>query len=254
MGLRQVLCRLPLRLSARLGARRSGSAAETHEKKVGNLFLAGATIQVVMAPERSDQPLSLVRAREDRTLVDRSVRGDPAAQRELFRRERRRVHATLFRILGSNVFMDDLLQDVFIEVFKSLHTFRGEASLSTWIDRCTAHVALSFLRKKRPKLAPLSVETASNAADPEEQFLLKEAARRLYSELDEMDPTLRLAITLHVIDDRPVAEVARMMDASVVATKTRVWRARRHLEKCAARDPALAAFLSRDGQPSLGES
>jgi RNA polymerase sigma-70 factor (ECF subfamily) len=197
-----------------------------------------------MVEERSESPLSLVRAREDRSLVDRCIGGDPTAQRELFRRQSRRVHATLFRILGANLSMDDLIQDVFIEVFRSLPSFRGDSSLATWIDRCTAHVALSYLRKKRPKLIEMVTETASSAVGPEEALLMKEAARRLYAELDRMDPVLRLALTLHVIDDRPVAEVARMMDASVVATKTRVWRARRHLEKCAQRDPALAAFLS----------
>jgi RNA polymerase sigma-70 factor (ECF subfamily) len=211
-----------------------------------------------MVQERSELPLSIVRAREvrareDRTLVDRCIAADRAAQRELFRRESRRVHATLFRILGSNLSMDDLIQDVFIEVFKSLASFRGESSLSTWIDRCTAHIAISYLRKKRPRLVEMVVETQSNDASPEERMLLKEAARRLYGELDRMDPTLRLAITLHVIDDRPVAEVAQIMEASVVATKTRVWRARRHLEKCAQRDPALAAFLSHVPATSGGD-
>jgi RNA polymerase sigma-70 factor (ECF subfamily) len=201
-------------------------------------------------PDRLDAPpspvLALVRAREDRSLVDRAIAGDPAAQRELFRRERRKVHATLYRILGSNLSMDDLVQDVFIEVFKSLPTFRGEAALSTWIDRCTAHVALSYLRKKRPKLIDIGEEHASSSSSPEEQTLLREAARRLYAELDRMDPTLRLAITLHVIDGRPVAEVAEIMEASLVATKTRVWRARQHLQGCARRDPSLAVFLSND--------
>jgi RNA polymerase sigma-70 factor (ECF subfamily) len=198
-----------------------------------------------MVEERTARALSLVRG-EDRSLVDRCVAGDRAAQRELFRRESRRVHATLYRILGTNVSMDDLVQDVFIEVFKSLASFRGESSLSTWIDRCTAHVAISHLRRKRPKLVGVVAADESPAKEPcpEQSVLLKEAARRLYVELDRMDPTLRLALTLHVIDDRPVAEVAKMMDASVVATKTRVWRARRHLEKCAERDAALAAFLS----------
>src|SRR5580704_14478434 len=139
-----------------------------------------------MVQERSELPLSLVRAREDRTLVERSIAGDRAAQRELFRRERGRVHATLFRILGSNLSMDDLLQDVFIEVFKSLPSFRGESSLSTWIDRCTAHIALSYLRKKRPKLIELGEETASAASSPEQDVLMREAARRLYAELDHM--------------------------------------------------------------------
>jgi RNA polymerase sigma-70 factor (ECF subfamily) len=211
-----------------------------------------------MVPEKPESPLNLVRAREDRSLVDRCIAGDRTAQRELFRRQSRRVHATLYRILGANLAMDDLIQDVFIEVFRSLATFRGESSLGTWIDRCTAHVALSFLRRKRPKLLELVTETndaRSSAASPEESFLLREAGRRLYAELDQMDPVLRLAITLHVIDDRPVAEVARLMDASVVATKTRVWRARRHLEKCARRDPALAAFLSHvPGVSEVGRS
>jgi RNA polymerase sigma-70 factor (ECF subfamily) len=206
-----------------------------------------------MVQERSEHPLSLVRAREDRSLVDRSIAGDPAAQRDLFRRESRRVHATLFRILGSNLSMDDLLQDVFIEVFKSLPSFRGEASLSTWIDRCTAHVAISYLRKKRPKLVEMVTETAASGSSPEEHLLLKEATRRLYAELDHMDPTLRLALALHVIDGRPVAEVAEIMEASVVATKTRVWRARKHLEKCAERDPALAAFVSHVPATSRGD-
>src|ERR1700733_552816 len=150
-----------------------------------------------MVQERSELPLSLVRAREvrareDRSLVERCIGADRAAQRELFRRERGRVHATLFRILGANLSMDDLIQDVFIEVFRSLPSFRGESSLSTWIDRCTAHVALSYLRKKRPKLVEMVTETASGGSSPEESFLLKEAARRLYAELDQMDPVLRL--------------------------------------------------------------
>jgi RNA polymerase sigma-70 factor (ECF subfamily) len=209
-----------------------------------------------MPQEHADPPLSLVRARqrdEDLTLAERSVAGDRAAQRELFRRERRRVHATLFRVLGTNLSMDDLLQDVFLEVFRSLHNFRGEASLGTWIDRCTAHIALSHLRKRRPRLVELAIETASHTSNPEEHALVREATRRLYAELDRMEPTARVAITLHVIDDRPIAEVAQMMSASVVATKTRIWRARRHLEKCARRDPTLACFLSRGAELRHGE-
>src|ERR1700691_2052827 len=131
-----------------------------------------------MVQVRFEAPLRLVRAREDGTLVDRCIGADRAAQRELFRRESRRVHATLFRILGSNLSMDDLVQDVFIEVFKSLPSFRGESSLSTWIDRCAAHTAISHLRKKRPRLVEMVAETQSSDASPEERVLLKEAARR----------------------------------------------------------------------------
>lgn len=58
-----------------------------------------------------------------------------------------------------------------------------------------------------------------------------------------MDAKLRLSFTLHAIDGRPLSEVAELMDASLVATKTRVWRARRELAERARRDPVLAGFL-----------
>ena len=74
---------------------------------------------------------------EDVLLVDRCLTGEPAATRELFRRHRPRVHACLFRVLGTNRDMDDLLQEAFLQVFQSLRNWRAEASLATWIDRVT---------------------------------------------------------------------------------------------------------------------
>ena len=61
---------------------------------------------------------------EDVLLVDRCLTGEPAATRELFRRHRARVHASLFRVLGTNRDMDDLLQEAFIQVFQSLRNWR----------------------------------------------------------------------------------------------------------------------------------
>ena len=78
---------------------------------------------------------------EDVLLVDRCLTGEPAATRELFRRHKNRVHACLFRVLGSNRDMDDLLQEAFLQVFQSLRGWRAEASLATWVDRVSVRVA-----------------------------------------------------------------------------------------------------------------
>ena len=86
---------------------------------------------------------------DDGELVARCVAGQRAAQRELFEGHKRRVHATLFRILGPNHHIDDLIQDVFISVFTALEGFRGEASLATWIDRCAVRAALGHMRRWR---------------------------------------------------------------------------------------------------------
>src|SRR3978361_1404604 len=78
---------------------------------------------------------------EDVLLVDRCLTGEPAATRELFRRHKNRVHASLFRVLGSNQDMDDLLQEAFLQVFQSLRGWRAEASLATWVDRVAVRCA-----------------------------------------------------------------------------------------------------------------
>jgi len=190
--------------------------------------------------------LSTIRAPADLSLAQRCVAGERAAQRELFERERRRVHAALYRILGSNVNMDDLVQEAFLEIFRSLKNFRGEASLGTWVDRCTVRVAYAYLTRKRPRAAQLELVPEIPSDDPsaEARVLAREAARRLYAELDRIEPVHRLAFTLHAIEGRPLEEVARLMEATVVATKARVWRARQALEKRAKRDPVLAQFLA----------
>lgn len=190
-----------------------------------------------------------VRTGGDFALAQRCVAGDRNAQREVFDRESRRVHSALFRILGSNAQMDDLMQEAFLEIFRSLKTFRGESSLGTWIDRCTVRVAYAYLSNKRRRVPQLELVPDVPDGDPsaEERVLAREAARRLYSELDRLEPTHRLAFTLHAIEERPLQEVAYLMEATLVATKSRVWRARQALEKRARRDPLLARFLGDDG-------
>lgn len=188
-------------------------------------------------------------APRDLDLAGRCVSGDRAAQRELFQREKRRVHATLYRVLGSNAEMEDLVQESFIEVFKSLRNFRGEAQLSTWIDRITVRVAYAYLTRRRIKPTRLEAvpEMPDGDADAEQRALLREAARRMYEVLDKLDAKLRIAFSLHVIDGRPMNEVAEIMSASLVATKTRVWRARRAVDKRAKKDPLLAGFVVEEG-------
>lgn len=193
-----------------------------------------------MAPAR--------RRTEDVELAKRCVSGDVAAQMEVFRREKHRVHATLHRVLGSNADIDDLIQDTFIEIFRSLPGFRGDALLSTWVDRIAVRVAYGYIARRKPETVRLSVvpDAPSRDASAEERALAREAARRLYAILDRVEANQRIAYTLHVIDGRPLPEVAKIMNASVIATKLRAWRAARTVEKRAKNDPLLAEFVDEE--------
>lgn len=192
---------------------------------------------------------------EDVLLVDRCLTGEPAATRELFRRHRHRVHACLFRVLGGNRDMDDLLQDAFLQVFQSLRGWRAEASLATWIDRVAVRCAYRYLSQRGRRVAtePLDTDDVVLLASAHEgagtrRQLARDGVRRLYAVLDELSPAARLAFTLHEIDGRSLAETAALVGSSVTATKLRVWRARKRLEAAAAADPVLSEFL----EPTAG--
>ena len=196
-------------------------------------------------------PPGQVTAPEDLELVRRCVAGDRQAHRALFARERDHVHWTLFRILGHSQHLEDLIQDAFLEVFRSLSTFRGESLLSTWVERCTVRVAYGYFRRKAlvPRLEPVH-EVVSGAPSAEQRVMHREAARRLYALLDRLEPSQRIAYTLHQLDNKPLKEVATLMQASLVTTKVRVFRARRSVEKRAENDPLLSEFVVGTSQVS----
>lgn len=181
---------------------------------------------------------------EDRDLASRCALGEEDAARELFRRYQGRVQATLYRIFGSNRDMDDLLQEVFVQVFRSLGSYRGDARLSTWIHSVAARTAYRHLkRRSRDPLAELSVDIADAASGPERDLMAREGLRRFYLHLAELSAIARIAFVLHEVEGLSVAEVAERVGASRTATKLRVWRARQALHRRAAADPILREFL-----------
>lgn len=185
---------------------------------------------------------------DDLALAQRCAEGDRSAQKELFDREKRRVHATVYRMLGSNSGIEDVIQEAFLQVFRSLGNFRGEASLSTWIDRCTVRAVYAHFatRKRRGPVLELVTDLVSQDASAEERVLAREAGRHLFAVLDTLEPKQRVAFSLHALDGHSLQEVATIMEASLIATKTRVWRARRALEDAARKSPALQSFLQEE--------
>lgn len=204
---------------------------------------------MVQRPALSGARVSLSRPLDEAGLVARCQAGDPQALRRLFELERSQVHRLLYRLVGSNTHMDDLLQDTFLEVFRSLPSFRGESSLRTWIHRCAVRVAYAHFRKRArlPQLEPVP-DIKAGAASPEEQTSHREAVRRLYSELDRLEVRQRVAFTLHMLEGRSLREIALVMDSTVPTAKVRVWRARRALHERAEKDPFLSEFLSDEAE------
>ena len=192
----------------------------------------------------------------DRALAARSAAGDRAAQREVFARTKTAVHGVLYRILGSNRDMEDVAQDAFVAIFRSIHSFRGDSALTTWCCTIATRTAWAYLERRPPVTTHLELvpEPHDDAPDAARVYEARMATERVYAALDKLDPRLRITFALAVLDERPLADVAAMTGASVVAVKTRLWRARRELAKRAARDPALAGYLGDIDPSTSGES
>lgn len=185
-------------------------------------------------------------AREhDLELARRAATGDRAAQRELFVVQRAHVHHALFRILGSNRELEDLLQDAFIEIFRALPSFRGDSTLSRWCQTIAVRVAYLAIARRRPPSVDLSLvdDLLASDTDVRRHVQVREAARRLYAALDRIEAKQRVAFALAAIDGKSLAEVAELTESSLFAVKTRVWRARRELMRRASKDAVLSAYL-----------
>lgn len=184
----------------------------------------------------------------DLELARRAATGERAAQRELFAAQKQGVHHALFRILGSNREIEDILQDSFIAIFRALPSFRGESSLGRWCQTIATRTAYAAIAKRRPVTLELVDDLAADPSPDQARVVrARQAMRRLYSELDRIEPKQRIAFALAVIDGRSLAEVAALTDSSVIAVKTRVWRCRRELVSRASRDPLLAGYLNELG-------
>jgi RNA polymerase sigma-70 factor (ECF subfamily) len=185
-------------------------------------------------------------ARElDLALARRAASGDRAAQRDLFHAQRTSVHHTLYRILGANRDLEDLLQDAFLEIFRALASFRGDSTLSRWCQTIATRTAYLAIARRKPPSIDLALvqDTLAGDADTRRDAQLREVARRLYAAMDRIEAKQRIAFALAVVDGLPLAEVAQLTESTVVAVKTRVWRARRDLMKRASRDPVLAQYV-----------
>ena len=185
-------------------------------------------------------------------VAARCAQGDRSAQRELFLRTRASVHRTLYRILGSNQDVEDLLQETYLMVFRGIDRFEGRSSPTTWCCGVAVHVAYNHLRSARRRRHEPEVDTVDPSVDLARESEQREATRRLYQALEQLDADHRIAFSLVSIDGQTVAAVAEVLGISAGAVKTRVWRARKHLEKLARKDPALADYVRELGDEEEG--
>lgn len=186
-------------------------------------------------PGLSRLPASTARV-SDGELVARCCSGDRSAWRALYER----YAALVFRFLGALGVRDpdreDACQDVFLAVYRSLPSFRGEAQLSTWIYRITARTTGKLIQKR--KLRTLLADTLTSQPAPTTSDPTEHAARSLLLDrmLDRLNPKKRLVLVLFELEGVPVEEIARIAGCPTNTVWSRLHHARLDLTKIAARE------------------
>lgn len=186
-------------------------------------------------------------AAETLELVNRARTGDLAAFRELFQRHRPDVTRLVFRLMGRTADLEDVTQDVFLQVYRSLPDFRGDAKFSTWLHRVTVNVVLMARRsaRSRPSLVFEEPEALDVELLPDEDAARRERLRAFARCIDKLAEKKRTAFLLHDVEGVAAAEVATMVGAPVLTVRTRLFYARKELAEHMRDEPALAAIAER---------
>jgi RNA polymerase sigma-70 factor (ECF subfamily) len=205
---------------------------------------AGGGLGAPRAPGRALTSRRVARpdpACPDVELVRRCVDGDRRAFDELYRRHVDAVHRRLARLLGRSDEVDDLVQQVFLEAFRALPGFRGEAALATWLHRIAINLALGALRARRRRpTAPLGDEllelVPAPGASPEQLARDRELCARVLRHLEKVKPRQRIAFVLRHVEELSLDEIAALVGANPPAVAQRVKQAERRLLEGIARD------------------
>ncbi len=189
-------------------------------------------------------------------VVGRAAAGEPAAFRTLFLRHKSDVARLVYRMLNAPSDLEDVVQEVFVQVFRSLKDFRGQAKFSTWLHRVTVNVVLMHRRsaRSRPVLTeelPGELVADDHQTLPDADVDRRERMRAFQRLLTRLADKKRVVFVLHELEGMSPAEIADVVGAPVLTVRTRLFYARRELEAMLSEEPSLAGLAGLTGLTGL---
>ena len=176
-----------------------------------------------------------------RSLVSRCLGGDEAAWEDLVRQHTRQVYGLCYRFTGSGAEAQDLTQEVFLRVFRTLKTFRSaEGSFGTWLARVARNLLIDHYRRTRQErvtdpiedqLTVLEEKGATASERPDHAVAGREASEILQAALQKLSPDLREAVILRDLQEMEYREIAEVLGIPEGTVKSRINRGRAELAR-----------------------
>lgn len=170
------------------------------------------------------------------TLIQRCLAGDQDAWADIVRQYRRRVYSVAYKFTGNHEEAEDLTQDIFIKVFRALHTFDRRANFQTWLISVSRNMCIDHYRSVRKERETINRDINADDLMPVAEGLPADAlleqqgqAALLRRALAALPDPLRLAVTLRDLQDLSYHDIARRLQVPEGTVKSRINRGRTEL-------------------------
>ena len=178
---------------------------------------------------------------EDIILVESIKNGYEDSFQKLVETHQNMIFRVCYGFVKNSDDADDLTQEVFIQVFKNINTFRGESGLSTWMYRIAVNKSINFIRQQkiRKVFSPITGLFSNQEAQlnshfvktPEQIITDKQTEEALNNAIASLPENQRTAFILHKYEDVPQQKIAEIMNLSVSAVESLIFRAKSNLQQ-----------------------
>ena len=198
--------------------------------------MTDAAVYPLWQTKEAEKAVPRVAAPEsDFALAQRSADGDMQAFEQLYERHNRRVYSLCLRMTGNVPEAEDLAQEVFIQLFRKVGSFRGDSAFTTWLHRMTVNQVLMHFRKrsvrdeKTTEEGDVPEQTVLGTENPNQMPVIDRIA--LDRAVAQLPPGYRSVFILHDVEGHEHEEVARILGCSVGTSKSQLHKARMKLRR-----------------------
>lgn len=182
-----------------------------------------------------NEPVARTAKRTDFELAQMATKGDMGSFEELYERHHRRVYSICLRMLQNASEAEDLTQDVFIQLYRKIGSFRGDSAFTTWLHRMAVNQVLMHFRKKTVKFEKTTEEgetptqIVSGSDNPQRMQIVDKIA--LENAIKQLPEGYKNVFVLHDVEGYEHEEVAKILGCSVGTSKSQLHKARLKLRK-----------------------
>ncbi len=181
-----------------------------------------------------DGKIDNVKTAADFDLTRAAAKGDITAFEEIYIRHHRRVYSICLRMLQSTTEAEDLTQDVFVQLYRKVGTFRGDSAFTTWLHRMAVNQILMLFRKRKVRFektmeeCETPVQIVNGTSNPFKMPIVDKIA--LDDAIEQLPPGYKNVFLLHDVEGFEHEEVARILGCSVGTSKSQLHKARLKLQ------------------------